>query len=96
MSKSQKKTIIKKIKNTAKRTLPIINKGLTKIGSTAKKVATETIPVIDKGVSAVYETMSTGLDLGVKTLSKISKKTHRNRSNSTRYRYRRHHSHHRH
>jgi hypothetical protein len=43
------------------------------VGSTAKNVASASIPVIEKGVSAVYGTMATGLDLGVKGAKSIAK-----------------------
>jgi hypothetical protein len=43
----------------------------------AKMVASKTIPVMEKGVSAVYGTLATGFDFGLKgvnTLTKMSKK----------------------
>jgi hypothetical protein len=46
---------------------------LTKIGTTTKDVAKASIPIIEKGVGAVYGTMSTGLDLGVKGVKKVTK-----------------------
>jgi hypothetical protein len=63
-----------------KKTLPAVNNGLKKVGTAAKDVAKASIPIVEKGVSAVYGTMATGLDLGVrgaKTIaSKISKRRH--------------------
>ena len=82
MAKSRKsrnsrkgKGVIKSIRRTANKTLPVVNKGLTKVGTTAKDVASESIPVIEKGVGVVYGTMSTGLDLGVKGIKNISKRS---------------------
>ena len=76
MTKSNKRrsSVMRSIQNTAKSTLPVVNKGLKTVGSTAKDVAEKSIPVIEKGVSAVYGTMATGLDLGVKGVETISKK----------------------
>ena len=93
MSKSNKRrnTVVKKISKTAKKTLPIVNDSLEKIGNTAKDVAIKTVPIIEKGVSAVYGTMATGLDLGVKgakivarDVSKSKKKRNRKTSNTKR------------
>jgi hypothetical protein len=75
MAKSRKSrgSVMKSIKSTADKTLPVVNKGLTTVGSTAKNVADASIPVIEKGVSVVYGTMATGLDLGVKGAKSIAK-----------------------
>ena len=73
MSKSRKSSVVKSITKTANKALPAVNKGLKTVGSTAKNVATASIPVIEKGVSAVYGTMATGLDLGVKGVKSITK-----------------------
>jgi hypothetical protein len=75
MAKSRKSrgSVMKTIKTTANKTLPVVNKGLTTVGSTAKNVADASIPVIEKGVSVVYGTMATGLDLGVKGAKSIAK-----------------------
>lgn len=73
MGKSRKSGVMKSLKQTAKKTLPVVDKGLTTVGSTAKDVADASIPVIEKGVSAVYGTMATGLDLGVKGVKTVAK-----------------------
>lgn len=76
MKKPQKsKGILKSIESTASTALPVVNKGLTTIGSTAKGVAEKSVPVIEEGVSKVYGTMATGLDLGVKGAKKLRKLT---------------------
>lgn len=83
--KSKSNTLEKTIQKTANKTLPVVDKGLKKVGTTAKNVAQASIPVIEKGVSAVYGTMSTGLDLGVKGVKTIAKgvsKRTRSRSRS--------------
>lgn len=51
----------------------MVNKGLNVIGATAKGVANKSVPVVEKGVSAVYGTMATGFDLGVKGVSNVAK-----------------------
>lgn len=76
MAKSRKNksnTLEKTIKKTASKTLPVVDKGLTKVGTTAKNVAEASIPIVEKGVSAVYGTMATGLDLGVKGVKSVAK-----------------------
>ena len=83
MAKSRKNSVMKTLKKTANKTLPVVDKGLKTVGSTAKDVASASIPVIEKGVSAVYGTMATGLDLGVKGVKTVTKGiTRRGRSRS--------------
>ncbi len=84
MGKSRKNSVMKTIKKTAIKTLPVVDKSLTKVGNTAKDVAEVSIPVIEKGVSAVYGTIASGLDLGVKGVKSVSKGV----SNRKRYRSR--------
>jgi hypothetical protein len=73
MGKSRKSSVMKSIKKTANKTLPAVNKGLIKVGTAAKDVAEASIPIVEKGVSAVYGTMATGLDLGVKGVKSVAK-----------------------
>jgi len=72
-SRRHRSSVVKSITKTASKTLPAVDKGLKTVGSTAKNVASASIPVIEKGVSAVYGTMATGLDLGVKGVKSITK-----------------------
>lgn len=88
-SHRSRSTLVKSISKTASKTLPVVNKGLKTVGSTAKNVASASIPVIEKGVSAVYGTMATGLDLGVKgakTIASGIKGKHSRRRNISRSR----------
>ena len=73
MSKSHKnrKSIIRTIRNTGKKALPVVSSGLKTVGSTAKNVAMKTAPVVEKGVSVVYGTLEKGLELGVKGTKKV-------------------------
>ena len=73
MAKSRKFNVLKTVKTTSKRVLPSIDKGLKTVGTTAKNVAESSIPVLEKGVSAVYGTMATGFDLGVKGARTVAK-----------------------
>jgi len=74
MGKSRKNSIIKNMKTTATKALPVVDQGLTKIGTAAKDVAVASIPVVEQGVSTIYGTMATGLDLGVKGVKSIGKR----------------------
>ena len=65
--------MMKSLKKTADKTLPAVDKGLKTVGSTAKSVVNASLPIVEKGVSAVYGTMATGLDLGVKGAKSITK-----------------------
>jgi hypothetical protein len=71
-SRKSRSSVVKSITKTASKTLPVVDKSLKTVGSTAKNVASASIPVIEKGVSAVYGTMATGLDLGVKSAKSIA------------------------
>jgi hypothetical protein len=73
MAKSRKSNVMKTIKKTANKTLPVVDKGLKTVGTTAKDVAEASIPIVEKGVAAVYGTMATGLDLGVKSVKSVAK-----------------------
>lgn len=72
-SRSHRKSILKSIRNTSQKALPVVGKGLKTVGTTAKYVAVKSAPVVEKGVSKVYETMATGFDLGVKGVNTIAK-----------------------
>jgi hypothetical protein len=71
--KGRHSEILKSIKKNTKKILPTVNKGLTKIGDTAKNVGKISVPIIEKGASVIYGTMATGLDLGVKGIKSASK-----------------------
>ena len=72
MAKSYKKRTSSIVK-IAKKELPVIDNGLKNAGYVAKDVAKETIPIVEKGVSAIYGTMNTGFNLGVKGAKNIGK-----------------------
>ena len=93
MSKSRKSSrrsfSLKKVKNTTLKVLPTVNKGLEKIGSTAKGVAQKSKPYLEKGVSAVFGTLEKGFDLGVKGAKSLAKDV----KNKSKKSHRRHRSH---
>jgi len=68
-SKKLRKSIMKKM---YKNTLPFVNNNLTKIGKTTKSIVTTSVPIVEKGVSAVYGTMATGFDLGVRGAKSVA------------------------
>ena len=73
MAKSRKNNILKSVEKTSSKVLPVVDKSLKKIGTTSKDVAKKSLPVVEKGVSAVYGTMATGFNLGVKGVSSVAK-----------------------
>lgn len=54
------------------------------IKNSAKNVVESSIPMIENGVSKVYDTMSSGLDLGVKSVKSVTNKITNNRSSRKR------------
>ena len=66
MTKSRKNSILKSVQKTSSKVLPVVDEGLQTVGSTAKDMAKISLPIVEKGVSAVYGTMATGFNLGVK------------------------------
>ena len=75
MTKSRKTRsgIIKTITQTTKSALPVVNTGLKKVGTVAKDVASASMPIVEKGVSAVYGTMATSVDLGIKGVKSVAR-----------------------
>ena len=71
--KTSLKNVGKSIVSTSKKALPAVNKGLKKVGTTAKDVAVASAPIVEKGVSVVYGTMAKSFDLGVQGVKSIAK-----------------------
>lgn len=84
MSKSRKNISFKKIKKSTLKALPVVNKGLEKIGKTSKNVIVKSKPYLEKGVSVVYDTLASGFDLGIKGAKSISNKMKKSRINKSR------------
>jgi hypothetical protein len=72
-SRKNKSSIINTITKSSEKALPILDKNLTKIGVAAKNITEKSIPIVEKGVSAVYGTMATGFDLGVKGAKSVAR-----------------------
>ena len=94
MAKSSRRSVLKSLKKTTSKAIPLVDEGLKTIGSTAKNVAVKSIPIVEKGVSAVYGTMASGFDLGVKGVARgvksMSKKRHSKRAGKGKRKTRRH------
>jgi hypothetical protein len=76
MAKSYKKrasSFVKSTSNRVNKALPVLNNGIKTASNVASNVAKETIPIVEKGVSAVYGTMNTGFNLGVKGAENVGK-----------------------
>ena len=86
MAKSRRNVrgVMKTLKRTTARALPVVDNGLKTVGMATKGVVKKSIPIVEKGVSAVYGTMATGFDLGIKGVKKVARgvkaKTMRSRS----------------
>ena len=66
-------SIFKKLKNSSSRAIPMVDKGLTTVGMAAKGIAYKSKPILEKGVSAIYGTIATGVDLGLKGTKSVAK-----------------------
>jgi hypothetical protein len=73
-TRKQRKNTMNRINKFATKVIPAVGYGLKTVGKTAKGVAKTSLPVVEKGVSAVYRTMVSGLDLGIKGARSVSKK----------------------
>jgi len=67
------RSVMKSLSKTTERALPMVDNGLKTVGLATKDVVVSSIPIVEKGVSAVYGTMATGFDLGVKGVNKLGK-----------------------
>lgn len=89
-SKSRKSGIMKSLKKTTTKAVPIVKSGLKTVGSTVKTVAIKSAPTVNKGLEGVYGALATGFDMGVKGVSKgvskMSKKMRTSKRNSSKHR----------
>ena len=69
-TKNKTSKFFKTIGKTTKKAVPIVKSGLKTIGSKAG-------PIVKKGAETVYRAMKKGFDLGIKSLTKSSKKSKR-------------------
>jgi hypothetical protein len=85
-----KRGFLKKLTRTANKTLPAIASGITNVGSNVKNITLKNAPKIEKGLGAVYGSVLTGFDLGVKGISKGISTIQSQASSKTRRHRRRH------
>jgi Mg/Co/Ni transporter MgtE len=67
MAKSHKtrrarKNVMRSIRKTTERALPVVNKGLKNVGMITQGAVKKSIPVVTKGVAAVYNSMALGVN----------------------------------
>jgi hypothetical protein len=80
-SKSKKSSVLKSFKKKTSKAVPIVKNGLKSVGATVKNVAIKSAPTINKGLEGVYGALATGFDMGIKGVSKITKKSRSSRRN---------------
>lgn len=81
--KNSSSRIFKNIKKTTEIALPVVGKGLNKVGVVAKDVAVKSVPVLEKGVSSVYGTLATGFNFGTNKITKGVSKIRRSKKHGT-------------
>jgi len=85
--KSKKYSILKGLKKTTSKAVPIVESGLKSVGSTVKTVAIKSAPTVNKGLEGVYGALATGFDMGIKGVKKgvssVSKMTKKRRRRHT-------------
>ena len=87
--KSKKSNILKGLKKTTSKAVPIVESGLKSVGSTVKTVAIKSAPTVNKGLEGVYGALATGFDMGIKGVKKGVSKMTKKRSSSRRHTKRR-------
>jgi len=70
-SRRNRKSFVKSLKNTGKNVLPVVDKGLKNVGTTAKYVVVKTAPVAEKAVANIYGTMAKGFNLGLEGANNV-------------------------
>jgi len=75
-------SLVKSIKNTTNKSLPIVDKGLKRVGKATKNIVETSIALFEQGVSTVYDTISKGLDLGVTSVKSVTKRVTSKQSKS--------------
>ena len=75
-------------KKSSKSSIRMVTSGLETVGSTVLNVGKKATPVIEKGVGSIYDTLTSGLNLGVKGVKKginfVSKKSKKRRGKRSR------------
>jgi hypothetical protein len=68
--KKTNRGFLKKFRRTTSRTLPFVVSGLKKVGNSVKNITMKSRPVAEKGLGAIYKSVLSGFDLGVKGIKK--------------------------
>jgi hypothetical protein len=75
-------------KKSSKNGIRMVTSGVKNVGSTVLNVGKKATPVVEKGVGVIYDTLSSGFNLGVKGIKKginfVSQKSKKNRSKKSR------------
>jgi len=84
-SKSKKSGVLKGLKKTTSKAVPIIKNGLKSVGATVKNVAIKSAPTVNRGLESVYGALATGFDMGIKGVTKgVSKMSKKPRTSNRR------------
>jgi hypothetical protein len=82
-SKKSSRSFFKKLRRTTGRAIPVVASGLKRVGSDVKTITMKSKPAVERGLSTIYNTVFSGLDLGVKGVKKgirvVTNKTRRHR-----------------
>jgi hypothetical protein len=81
---SRKSDVMKSLKKTTSKAVPMVKSGLKSVGSTVKTVAIKSAPTVNKGLGEVYGALATGFDMGIKGVSKMTKKSRSSKRSSKR------------
>jgi hypothetical protein len=69
-NKKSNRGFLKKINKTTRRAIPVVASGLKTVGSSVKNITIKSRPVVEKGLGAIYKTVLSGFDLGLKGIKK--------------------------
>jgi hypothetical protein len=78
-SKKINRSFFKKLRRTTGRAIPVVASGLKRVGSSVKTITTRSKPVVEKGLGAIYKSVLSGFDLGVKGIRVVTNKTRRHK-----------------
>ena len=71
-----KNKLMKNVRKTTAKAVPVIKKGLQDVGKSVTNVAKKSAPAIKKGTSVVLSKLSEGFDLGIQSTQKGIDKLH--------------------
>lgn len=62
--------MFRKIRRTTGRAIPFVASGLKRVGSSVKTITMKSKPAVERGLGTIYDTVFSGLNLGVKGVKK--------------------------